>query len=1112
MQNMYDEKLLQAIFKEDAFMYEYLCHEGVAHDEDPPGRGSGLHPWGSGEHGYQRVNSYVSRVENLKKWRRLTDEDIALLEGYPNVEQFRKRYIYEKEYAGSPHRFCSYIDALKAEKDSNGKRRFSDDEIAKMVGVKDAEALNNHYKYSQAVWSKVPVDYKVDSDFDKQLKALKDEGYTPSQIAIGLGITSTALKARASIATNLATREIIDKNRELINGIKGEDGEWIQKPITNRSKRARIIGVNEGRLRSLENGNVDENTQIIFNTADILRQEMQKNKYLHIGRGTAERMGIKEDRLKTAVEILKLEGYDKIDVQVDQLGSKKGNKTTISTLVPPGTTYQQLKSDVANIDDVIAVYNGPHSENGGETFRPIEKPTTVDSSRVFIRYGDQGGEDKDGLIELRRNVDDISLGKAAYAQVRISVDDKYYLKGMAMAVDDKEIPPGYDIVFNTNKKTGTPMEKVFKEIDEKKAQNNPENPFGTAIKLEVDDDYLFQRHYTDPKTGEEKLSAINVVNVEGDWSKWSTKIASQMLGKQKPDLVEKQLDKTYEAREREFNEIMSLTNPVVKKRLLDEFEKSVDRAAIDLKAVGFPGESTRVLLPFPKMKENEVYCPGYDDGEVVALIRYPHGGVFEIPARVVNNKYKEAKDILGDCVDAIGVHPTTSKQLSGADHDGDTVICIPIRDKNGNKITDVKTSDDIDMGPYTELLDFDPKEFKLPDEVAATRKAHKLDESIPMDPRLMKDDKRKGNEMGKATNLAFDIIEKGADPADIVAVMKYTMVVIDSYKHDLDWKLAKKRFKINEISKKYRDAGGANTVMTKAKSPEYVYPKKEKTAVSQMTEDELKRWYAGEKIYETIVETKGYRDKDTGELHIYEAYGKKVKSTKMGEADTPEKVRALRSKQPSRVENLYTEFAIRLKELAKLARKESRTMQIDKKVTDPVLKEKYKDEIHSLVEVKLVAAKANAPLESKAQAYANRLFDTFVADNPDLDEDHYKKARAQCIDKARRRIGSKQKKIDITDKEWEAIQSGVIAKTTLNDILDHADMDKVKKLAMPRETIVMTEAMQQRARNAAAIGKSAAAIAEELGVSVSTIRNYVDFVDNRNESIAHRLSQNSTTI
>ena len=59
------------------------------------------------------------------------------------------------------------------------------------------------------------------------------------------------------------------------------------------------------------------------------------------------------------------------------------------------------------------------------------------------------------LYTSRRGVADLDLGDSHYAQVRILVDGTHYLKGMAMYSDD--MPDGADIVFNTNKHTGTPV-------------------------------------------------------------------------------------------------------------------------------------------------------------------------------------------------------------------------------------------------------------------------------------------------------------------------------------------------------------------------------------------------------------------------------------------------------------------------------------------------------------------------------------------------------------------------------------------------------------------------------------------------------------------------------
>ena len=132
------------------------------------------------------------------------------------------------------------------------------------------------------------------------------------------------------------------------------------------------------------------------------------------------------------------------------------------------------------------------------------------SDRILVKFKEDGGADRDGLIQLRRGVDDISLGNAKYAQVRIAVDGTHYLKGMATYSDD--IPKGYDIVFNSNKSQSKGKLGAMKEMD----LENPENPFGASIKSFDDQLVRAQRHYID-KNGVEQQSALNIVNEEGDW-------------------------------------------------------------------------------------------------------------------------------------------------------------------------------------------------------------------------------------------------------------------------------------------------------------------------------------------------------------------------------------------------------------------------------------------------------------------------------------------------------------------------------------------------------------------------------------------------------------------
>lgn len=66
-----------------------------------------------------------------------------------------------------------------------------------------------------------------------------------------------------------------------------------------------------------------------------------------------------------------------------------------------------------------------------------------------------------------------------------------------MAVYSDDIPEGYDVVFNTNKKSGTPKMKVLKPI-----KDDPDNPFGASIKANGQSTYIGE-------DGKEHLSPIN---------------------------------------------------------------------------------------------------------------------------------------------------------------------------------------------------------------------------------------------------------------------------------------------------------------------------------------------------------------------------------------------------------------------------------------------------------------------------------------------------------------------------------------------------------------------------------------------------------------------------
>ena len=790
-------------------------------------------------------------------------------------------------------------------------------------------------------------------------------------------------------------------------------------------------------------------------TADKLEEELKKKKYLNVGTGVERELNISRDKLDTALYLLKEKGYFVDNIYVPQVTSNDPTKkTTIRILAPEGTTKPELYKN----KDQISTIN-LYSPDGGSTFRPFRYPESLDSSRVKIVYAEEGGKDKDGVIELRRGVEDISLGASRYAQVRIMVDGTHYLKGMAMYSDN--MPDGVDVLFNTNKHVGTPKEDVFKplKIDKGTGEIDRDNPFGATIKLGPSG----QREYVDPADGKTKMSKINIVNEEGDWDSWSKTLSSQFLAKQDLSLIRQQLKATSDRKHQEYDEIMALENESVKKALLKEFADDCDSSAVHLKAVSLPRQSSKVILPLTTLKENEVYAPTYNDGEQLALVRHPHGGTFEIPILTVNNKNKQGRSLLGNTRDAIGITSKTAETLSGADFDGDSVVCIPLSEKARIKNSSLK-----------ELQNFDPKE------------------SYPGYEGMKKmSSQQKQIQMGVVSNLITDMTIKGAKEDEIARAVKHSMVVIDAEKHGLNWKQSEKDFRIGELREKYQTTTdlitgekkiGASTVMSRAKN-EVRIPER------QLVDKEGKRAYTadpetGEYLYAPTDRTYVTYNKKTGQTK------EKKAQTVLGQMEYVDDARKLSSGTAK--EEAYARYANDMKGLAREARKSYLNTKPPK--ADPVAKVKYKDEVDSLM-TKLDAAERNRPKERQAQLVANTIIEAKLRDNPDLkdDKEHYKRLKNQALNQARIRLGARRVEVDITPKEWEAIQSKAVSPTTLDKILEHTNMDKVRDYATPKNRKTMTDSMVSRAKAMDASGNyTTAEIAQALGVSVATISNYVN--------------------
>ncbi len=822
---------------------------------------------------------------------------------------------------------------------------------------------------------------------------LRSKGMSETEIAGGFGMTTTELRALRSIAKNQQKQEQINQAQRL------KDKGYSNIAIGQR------MALNESSVRALLLPGQKDRANILAATTSMLKDQVAKKSFVDVGAGSEHHipLGISETKLKTALAALKEEGYGVHYVKVEQLGT--GKQTTMKVLAAPGVTYSEVFRNRDNIKSIA-----DFSEDGGRSFDSIRAPRSVSSKRIAVRYANQGGSEADGVIYIRPGVNDLSMGKSRYAQVRIAVDGTHYLKGMAMYKDD--LPPGTDIVFNTNKHdTGHKLDAM------KPLSSDPDSPFGATIS---------RQH-----------GAMNIVNEEGRWETWSRSLSSQMLSKQSPALARSQLDMTFDQKQRQFNEIMSLTNPAVKKRLLDAFADDADSSAVHLAAAHLPRQANHVILPINSMRENEVYAPNYKNGERVVLIRHPHGGVFEIPELTVNNRQPEAKKLLGNAPDAIGINHNVAKKLSGADFDGDTVIVIP---NNQGRVKHAPA--------LTGLKDFDPQ-ASYP--------------HYPGMPRMTP--RQKAFEMGNVSNLITDMTIRGASTAELARAVRHSMVVIDAEKHNLDWKASAKDNGIAQLKAKYQGKGnaGAATLISRASARKDVLERKQSFRIDPKT---------GKKVFN-----------ETGTTFINKqgrVVLKTERSTKLAEEDNAHK---LSSGTP--IEKVYADHSNRLKALAR----EARLASLHTKTADwsPSAKAAYHKEVADL-DAKLRIALRNAPLERQAQVIANAAVHQKRQAHPDMEADEVKKLKSRELQRARNRTGAQKHRIEITDAEWAAIQAGAISHTKLDKILSNADLDRVKKLATPKVDLLMTSAKEARARAMLASGYTQAEVADALGVSLTTLK------------------------
>ena len=982
-----------------------------------------------------------------------------------------------------------------------------------------------------------PGQHMETKTINERIRVLEKKGYSKPQIALILGYkTTTEMRNAARQESELNQYK---KNKAV--------HELYSKGITSPTEIGRTLGLSEGTVRSILKRNKTSRLEESNRVKEELRQLIGTSNYIDVGKGSEIPFGISKDKMKGLVKELEAEGYSLVKLYQTQITT--GRKTTYLCLCPPGATSKDLydhKYEIMPTDRSWIKADGERSPLG---LPPVQ---SIDSSRIYIRYAEDGGKAKDGVIELRRGVEELSLKDAHYAQVRIGVDDKLYLKGMAVYADDKDLPPGKDIIFNTNKHSDQPMEKVLKAMKTKKLSDGTEvidqdNPFGASIKR-PEELKMCQREYVDPKTGEKKISPINVVSEEGDWGEWSKNLSSQFLSKQPLPLIKSQLRLAYLQKNNEFNDIKSINNEAVRKVFLEDFAEKCETAAVDLKAAALPKQQTHVILPLTTIKDDQIYAPRYENGTEVILIRHPHAGPFEIPRLTVNNNNKEGRSIMGNNpLDAVGISGKAADQLSGADFDGDTAIVIPVRTPSGKTI-DVKTEKAI-----KDLREFDAKDsYKLPDDATPVK---------------LQRGWNKQRQMGEVTNLITDMTLIGAPPQDIIKAVKHSMVIIDAEKHNLDWKRSEEDNDIKALKKRYqgKEGGGASTIVSLASSEAHIeeedlfrYKVDDETGkkitfkTREMQEDRVKVKVpvkdkdgkvvkdpdTGKPLYEVLKDPNTgkpvYANRvtmDEGErrerrdeiqrLYSEESIGwdeyvqrmKKIgykpktqKSTKMRQTDdaytltsaykhAPESIKSLPKeemheyvkKTAYRQEIPYAEYANQMKAMANQARLEAKDIVLTRK--DTTAAKAYEEQVRELESI-AYTLNQNAPRERIAQLRASMNYAIKKNEIEDLDKEHATKLRNQCIAEARFACSTKRQEIHITPKQWEAIENHAISGSMAKEIIKKVDSKEILQYALPKDPRTISSSKQALIKAMINAGELPSDIADQLGVSVSTVQKY----------------------
>lgn len=265
-----------------------------------------------------------------------------------------------------------------------------------------AEDILMHYgvkrRSGRYPWGSGENPYQHGGDFLARVEELEAMGKSQKEIAEELKMSTTDLRMQVRVAKH--------ERRAL----QAERAKSLREEGKTLDEIAKIMGYNnDSSVRALLNENTASNKNKALATAEALKKELAVKGALDVGEGVEQQLGVSKGVLQEALFILETEGYNRYGVGVPQVNDPKKRTITPVISVPDieqRDAYQNL--------DIIKSVGDYHSSDGGASWDKREYPASIDSSRVKVLYGDEGGSNKDGVIEIRRGVADLDLGNVHY--------------------------------------------------------------------------------------------------------------------------------------------------------------------------------------------------------------------------------------------------------------------------------------------------------------------------------------------------------------------------------------------------------------------------------------------------------------------------------------------------------------------------------------------------------------------------------------------------------------------------------------------------------------------------------------------------------------------------